>query len=139
MTFLAETVISGLLTGVMYSLVAIGFVLIYKASGVFNFAQGTMVFFAALTFVVLKEHGLPFWAAFPITVLVMIVGAVLIERLVLRPLVNRSPNTLFNGDPGAQLRHRGARAIPVRFGRTPARLGHRRYAARPLWPANQRV
>ena len=52
----------------MYSLVAIGFVLIYKASGVFNFAQGSMVLFAALTFVTLTEQGLPFWAAFPITV-----------------------------------------------------------------------
>jgi branched-chain amino acid transport system permease protein len=93
--FFLNVLVSGLLAGLMYGMVAIGFVLIYKASGVFNFAQGTMVFFAALTFVVLNEHGLPFWAAFPITVLVMIVGAVLIERLVLRPLVNRSPNTLF--------------------------------------------
>ena len=76
-------------------MVAIGFVLIYKASGVFNFAQGSMVLFAALTFVTLTERGLPFWAAFPLTVLVMILGAVLIERLVLRPLVNRNPNTLF--------------------------------------------
>ena len=57
-------------------MVAIGFVLIYKASGVFNFAQGAMVLFAALTFVVLNEHGLPFWAAFPVTIVVMIVGAV---------------------------------------------------------------
>src|ERR1700733_2313168 len=93
--FFLNVLVSGLLAGLMYGMVAIGFVLIYKASGVFNFAQGTMVFFAALTFVVLDEHGLPFWAAFPITVLVMIIGAVLIERLVLRPLVNRSPDTLF--------------------------------------------
>src|SRR5580692_307455 len=93
--FFLNVLVSGLMAGLMYAMVAIGFVLIYKASGVFNFAQGTMVFFAALTFVVLNEHGLPFWAAFPITVLVMIIGAVLIERLVLRPLVNRSPNTLF--------------------------------------------
>ena len=86
---------SGLLAGLMYAMVAIGFVLIYKASGVFNFAQGSMVLFAALTFVVLHEHGLPFWAALPVTAAVMVLGAVLIERLVLRPLVNRSPNTLF--------------------------------------------
>ena len=51
----------------MYSLVALGFVLIYKASGVFNFAQGAMVFFAALTFVGLQEHGLSFWLALPAT------------------------------------------------------------------------
>ena len=56
---------SGLLAGLMYAMVAIGFVLIYKASGVFNFAQGSMVLFAALTFVMLNEHGLPFWARFP--------------------------------------------------------------------------
>jgi branched-chain amino acid transport system permease protein len=93
--FFLNVLVSGLLAGLMYAMVAIGFVLIYKASGVFNFAQGTMVFFAALTFVVLNERGLPFWAALPITVLVMIIGAVLIEWLVLRPLVNRSPNTLF--------------------------------------------
>ena len=93
--FFLNVLVSGLLAGLMYAMVAIGFVLIYKASGVFNFAQGTMVFFAALTFVVLNEHGLPFWAAFPITVIVMILGAVLIEWLVLRPLVNRNPNTLF--------------------------------------------
>ena len=93
--FFLNVLISGLLAGLMYALVAIGFVLIYKASGVFNFAQGSMVLFAALTFVTLTEHGLPFWAAFPITVVVMIAGAVLIERLVLRPLVNRSSNTLF--------------------------------------------
>ncbi len=57
--FVLEVVIGGLLSGVMYSLVALGFVLIYKASGVFNFAQGTMVLFAALTFVGLIEHGIP--------------------------------------------------------------------------------
>jgi hypothetical protein len=66
--FFASVLVSGLLAGLMYALVAIGFVLIYKASGVFNFAQGTMVLFAALTFVILNEHVLPFWAAFPVTV-----------------------------------------------------------------------
>ena len=59
MTFFLETLLGGLLAGTMYSLVAIGFVLIYKASGVFNFAQGAMVLFAALTFVTLHEQGLP--------------------------------------------------------------------------------
>jgi branched-chain amino acid transport system permease protein len=86
---------SGLLAGIMYAMVAIGFVLIYKASGVFNFAQGSLVLFAALSFVTLTEHGLPFWLAFLITSLVMVVTAVVIERLVLRPLVDRSPLTLF--------------------------------------------
>ncbi|SEI46525.1 branched-chain amino acid ABC transporter permease [Pseudomonas sp. NFACC07-1] len=95
MNFFLETLIGGLLAGTLYSLVAIGFVLIYKASGVFNFAQGAMLLFAALTFVSLREQGLSFALALLLTVLVMVVGALLIERLVLRPLVNRSQITLF--------------------------------------------
>ncbi len=95
MQYFLTILLSGLLAGVMYAMVAIGFVLIYKASGVFNFAQGSMVLFAALTFVTLTEHGVPFWAAFLATVAVMIAGAVIIERLVLRPLADRSPLTLF--------------------------------------------
>src|SRR5207249_7988581 len=57
LVFFIEVLAGGLLAGVMYALVALGFVLIYKASGVFNFAQGSMVFFAALTFVSLTERG----------------------------------------------------------------------------------
>lgn len=95
MEFFLEVLIGGLLAGVMYSLVAIGFVLIYKASGVFNFAQGAMVLFAALTFVSLLERGVPFWLAFLVTLAVMVLLALLIERAVLRPLVGRSPITLF--------------------------------------------
>src|SRR6266516_1994079 len=96
MQFFFEVLIGGLLAGVMYSLVALGFVLIYKASGVFNFAQGSMVFFAALTFVGLQqEHGIPFWAALAITLAAMVVLGLLIERIVLRPLVNQPQITLF--------------------------------------------
>ena len=95
MNLFLETLIGGLLAGTLYSLVAIGFVLIYKASGVFNFAQGSMLLFAALTFVSLHEQGVPFVLALALTLLVMIIGALLIERLVLRPLVNRSQITLF--------------------------------------------
>src|SRR5947207_13251055 len=80
----------------MYSLVALGFVLIYKASGVFNFAQGSMVFFAALTFVGLQqESGLSLWLALPITLAAMVVLGLLIERIVLRPLVNQPQISLF--------------------------------------------
>jgi branched-chain amino acid transport system permease protein len=79
----------------MYSLVALGFVLIYKASGVFNFAQGAMVFFAALTYVGLLEVGLSAWLALPATLVVMIVLALVIERAVLRPLVNQPQISLF--------------------------------------------
>ncbi|ESZ11062.1 branched-chain amino acid ABC transporter permease [Mesorhizobium sp. M0923] len=95
MSYFFETLVSGLFAGVMYSLVAIGFVLIYKASGVFNFAQGAMLLFSALTFVTLTEKGMPFVLAFIVTALVMVVMAMLIEWLVLRPLRNRDPLTLF--------------------------------------------
>ncbi|MFQ5756375.1 MAG: branched-chain amino acid ABC transporter permease [Acidiferrobacterales bacterium] len=93
--FFSEVVISGLLTGVMYSLVALGFVLIFKASGVFNFAQGAMVLFAALTLVGLIEHGVPVWLALILTMLVMVALAIAIERLMLRPLVNQEHIILF--------------------------------------------
>ncbi len=89
MHFFFEVLIGGLLAGVMYSLVALGFVLIFKASGVFNFAQGAMVLFAALTFVSLEERGLPRWAALIATLAVMVLLALAIERVVLRPLVNQ--------------------------------------------------
>ena len=93
--FFFEVLIGGLLSGVMYSLVALGFVLIYKASGVFNFAQGSLVFFAALTFVGLTEHGLSFPVALLVTLVVMVIAGLLIERLVLRPLVNQPQISLF--------------------------------------------
>ena len=93
--FFFEVMIGGLLTGIMYSLVALGFVLIFKASGVFNFAQGTMVLFAALTFVGLIEKGLPIIVALAVTVGIMILLAIVIERVVLRPLVNQEPIILF--------------------------------------------
>ncbi len=95
MMFFLNVLTAGLLAGLMYALVAIGFVLIYKASGVFNFAQGSMVLFSALTFVTLNEQGVPFWLAFLITSAILVVGAIIIEWLVLRPLINRSPDTLF--------------------------------------------
>src|SRR5436190_1878059 len=94
-SFFFEVLLGGLLAGVMYSLVAIGFVLIYKASGVFNFAQGAMVFFAALTFVSLLERGVPFALALVITLALMILLGIAIERMVLRPLVNQPQITLF--------------------------------------------
>ncbi len=93
--FLIEVLVGGLLSGVMYSLVAIGFVLIYKTSGVLNFAQGSMVLFAALTFVSLTEHHVPFPVALVLTLAAMVALGIGIERLVLRPLVNKPPITLF--------------------------------------------
>jgi branched-chain amino acid transport system permease protein len=94
--FFFEVLIGGLLSGVMYALVALGFVLIYKASGVFNFAQGAMVFFAALTCVsFVNKFGLSLWFAIPLTMAVMVLLGLAIERVVLRPLVNQPEITLF--------------------------------------------
>jgi branched-chain amino acid transport system permease protein len=93
--FFLEVLVGGLLSGVMYSLVAIGFVLIYKTSGVLNFAQGSMLLFAALTFVSLVERHVPFVLALGLTFLLMVALGITIERTVLRPLVNKPPITLF--------------------------------------------
>jgi branched-chain amino acid transport system permease protein len=93
--FFVEVLVGGVAAGLMYSLVALGFVLIFKASGVFNFAQGVMVLFAALTLVGLLERGLPVPAALGVTAAVMVALAFAIERLVLRPLVNQAHIILF--------------------------------------------
>ena len=104
MAFFLETLLGGLMAGMLYSLVALGFVLIFKASGVFNFAQGAMVLFAALAMARFSEW-IPLWtginnkifanvAAFMVAALIMFVVAWLIERLVLRHLVNQEGATL---------------------------------------------
>ena len=95
MQFFFEVLIGGLLAGVMYSLVALGFVLIYKASGVFNFAQGSMVYLAAVSLVGFTEMGAPFWVAILLVLGVMVLLAIFTERVVLRPLVNQPQITLF--------------------------------------------
>ena len=92
--FFMEVLVAGLLSGTMYSLVALGFVIIYKDSSTFNFAQGAMVFFAVLSFVGLMEFGIPFSVAFVLTVFLMIAVGLATERLVLRPLMNQSEDTL---------------------------------------------
>jgi branched-chain amino acid transport system permease protein len=104
MGFFLETVIGGLMTGMLYSLVALGFVLIFKASGVFNFAQGAMVLFAALAMARFAEW-IPQWTglegkflnnalAFVAAMVVMYLVAWLVERLVLGKLVNQDGITL---------------------------------------------
>ena len=111
-----EAAINGLSTGIMYALVALGFVLIFKASGIFNFAQGVMALFAALTLVGLQSGQVPFahiinatfgtsvhhfgWnvptiLAIPLTILVMVAFAWAVERIVLKHLVNQEPIILF--------------------------------------------
>lgn len=101
--FAIEVLVSGLLSGVMYSLVALGFALIFKASGVFNFAQGAFVLFAALTFVSILEMAwfgegggvLYFIFCVIIALVVMAVYGIAVERIVLRPLVNQPLIILF--------------------------------------------
>jgi branched-chain amino acid transport system permease protein len=90
-----ETVIAGLGNGFLYALVAIGFVIIFKSSGVFNYAQGAIVFFAALNFAGLLKLGLPWYLAGLITLLLLVAMAFVVERAVLRSLVGQSPLTLF--------------------------------------------
>ena len=111
-----EVILNGLMTGVMYSLVALGFVLIFKASGIFNYAQGVMALFAALTLVGFQTGQVPFshlinaifgtefhhWSdgmhnliAIALAVMMMIAFAYLVERLVLRRLINQPPIILF--------------------------------------------
>jgi len=89
-----EIVLGGLMSGVLYALVALGLVLIFKASGVFNFAQGAMVLFAALTLVRLMER-MPFVLALALTLAIMVALAWFVERVVLRPLVNQEGIVLF--------------------------------------------
>ena len=114
--FAAEVAINGLMAGVMYALVALGFVLIFKASGIFNYAQGVMALFAALTLVGIQQGQVPFahlinavfgtdlhhfgWTvpsllAILLTMVVMVALAIAIERLVLKHLVNQEPIILF--------------------------------------------
>ena len=92
---LVQTLWEGLVGGMLYALIALGFVLIFKASGVFNFAQGIMVVFAALTLVGLHSAGVPAFVALALTVGVMFVLAFTVERVVLRPLVNQPDIILF--------------------------------------------
>ena len=104
MAFFLETLFGGLMAGMLYSLVALGFVLIFKASGVFNFAQGAMVLFAALAMARFSEW-IPGWIgidnkilanvlAFAVAALFMLAFAYLVERWVLRHLVNQEGVTL---------------------------------------------
>jgi len=93
--FFIEVLVGGFSAGVMYSLVALGFVLIFKASGVFNFAQGVMALFAALTLVGILEWNVPLLPALVLTGGVMVALAFAIERLMLRHLVNQEQIILF--------------------------------------------
>ena len=98
--YLIEVLVGGLMSGVMYSLVAIGFVLIYKSSGIFNFAQGTMLLFASLTFVKMTENNVDFWTAIIVALGIMVVFGILTEKFVIRPLANQDLLALFMATVG---------------------------------------
>lgn len=96
MSYFVEVVVSGLLSGALYALVALGFVIVYKTSGVFNYAQGALVFFAALTCVqLMSKFNLGLALAIPVTMVVMVLVGIAVERVVLRPLINKPETTLF--------------------------------------------
>ena len=90
-----ETIIAGLGNGFLYALVAIGFVIIFKSSSVFNFAQGAMVFFAALNFAGMLKLGVPWYLAGVFSILVMVAIAFVIQNVVLRPLIGQDGLSLF--------------------------------------------
>ena len=95
MAFFIEVLITGLLVGIMYSLVALGFALIYKASDVFNFAQGDMSLLAGLALVGFLEMGMPIWLALICTIAIMVILAYSTVFIIFRPLVARPPLILF--------------------------------------------
>src|SRR5213076_1259168 len=114
--FFAEVLISGVFAGLMYSLVALGFVLIFKASGVFNFAQGAMVLLAGLALVrsldLLVANGFSLWTAIILGIgfaaVIMAITAWLIERFVIGPLINQDALTLFMSTIGVTFILEGA-------------------------------
>lgn len=101
--FLLQVLWEGLVSGILYALIALGFVLIFRSSRIFNFAQGIMVVFAALTLVGLHAMGVPAWISVGLTLLVMFILAVSIERVVLRPLVGQPDIILFMATIGITL------------------------------------
>ncbi|MGY3438880.1 MULTISPECIES: branched-chain amino acid ABC transporter permease [unclassified Marinovum] len=101
--FLLQVLWEGLVSGILYALIALGFVLIFRSSRIFNFAQGIMVVFAALTLVGLHAMGVPAWIAVGLTLVVMFLLAVSIERIVLRPLVGQPDIILFMATIGITL------------------------------------
>ena len=97
--FFLQVIWEGFVAGVLYALIALGFVLIFKASGVFNFAQGIMVVFAALSLVGLTEAGVPVYVSLALCIGIMFLLAYGVERLVLKPLVNQPDIILFMASP----------------------------------------
>ena len=120
MEFFFEVLIGGLLSGVMYALVALGFVLIYKASGVFNFAQGAMVYLAALSVVGIMAWGAPLWLAVILAFGIMTAFGIGTEKFVLRKLVNQPPIAVLMATIGLTFFIEGL--APMIFGSDPRAL-----------------
>jgi branched-chain amino acid transport system permease protein len=130
--FAVALLVDGILVGLMYSLIAIGFVLIYKATGAINFAQGEFVMFAGITAAALAAAGVGFWTALALTTVLMVISSVTLERVVLRPLVGRSVISVVMATIGVAAFIRGlgplifgigTRSIPLPFSDKPLMLG----------------
>jgi branched-chain amino acid transport system permease protein len=130
--FAVALLVDGILVGLMYSLIAIGFVLIYKATGAINFAQGEFVMFAGITAAAFAAAGVGFWAALALTIVLMVILSVTLERVVLRPLVGRSVISVVMATIGVAAVIRGlgplifgigTRSIPLPFSDKPLMLG----------------
>jgi len=106
--FFLQVIWEGFVAGVLYALIALGFVLIFKASGVFNFAQGIMVVFAALALVGFHGLGVPAWLSLILTLGLMGVLAITVERFALRKLVNQNDAILLMATIGLTLVIKGA-------------------------------
>ena len=130
--FAVALVVDGILVGLMYSLIAIGFVLIYKVTGAINFAQGEFVMLAGITAAALAAAGIGFWAAFALTIVLMVASSLILERVVLRPLQGRPVIAIVMATIGVAAVIRGlaplvfgigTRAIPIPFSDKPLMLG----------------
>jgi branched-chain amino acid transport system permease protein len=131
--FFLQLLVQGLAVGSVYSLVALGFVLIYKASGVINFAQGEFLMLGAyLCLSFLVQANLPLWAALALTIVVMALVALVLERLVLRPLIGEPVISIIMATIGLALVFKAATAVawgtqllsfPAIFPDLPIKLG----------------
>ena len=128
--FFMEVLVGGLLAGTMYSLVALGFVLIFKASATFNFSQGAMVFFSVLAFCgFMQDFNIPFVLAFILAALLMVVVGLCTERLVLRPLMNASEDTVLMATIGLGICFRGIGSSSMGSRSKKIRFRYRRFSS----------
>ncbi|HEY5339632.1 MAG TPA: branched-chain amino acid ABC transporter permease [Candidatus Aquilonibacter sp.] len=138
---LAQQIVSGIATGSIIASMALALVLIYRSMNVVNFAQGEMAMFTTYIAWELTKHGMPMWAAFPLTIVIAFVGAVLIERTIVRPVERASPMTIvivtlgllitFNGLAGWIWGYQ-IREFPSPFPSAPIHVGSVTFSAQDL-------